>query len=108
VRFQGHVVVEEEHEVGLAGGRQFEGAADRPGEAEVAIQPKDAAAPKHPLQHVGRSIGRGVVDGQDPDAGVGLTGQGGEDAAEPRGAVPRHEHGEDAGIVVGLLHAAGM
>ena len=107
MRFQGHVVVKKEHEVGLARGRQFEGPADRPGDTVVAIQPKDAAAPKHPLQHVGRSIGRGVVDGQDPDAGVGLAGQRGEDAAEPWGAVPRHENGEDAGMVVGLLHAAG-
>jgi hypothetical protein len=107
-RGQGHVVVEEEDEIRLGGGRELQGPSHGAGEPQILVQPEDPAAAQGPLQQVDGAIGRRVVDGQHAQPPMGLAGQGGEGTAQPCGTVPRHEHGEDARGFLGLHEAGGL
>jgi hypothetical protein len=75
VRGKRHVVVEEEDEIRLGGGRERQGPSDGAPETAVLGQPEDAAAAQGSLQQVDGPVGRRVVDGQHTQSPMGLAGQ---------------------------------
>ena len=93
---QDGVVVQEEDVVGLPCNLGLERPAHGPGEPEVPFALQDPICTERRPEEIGRPVRRVVVDGQDADAGMRLSGQAHQGLAKPPPPIPHHQQHQHA------------